>query len=140
MLVLVDEDAVPPAEPPAEEVQLLAKLRVVVPPGVAGERPLLGGGRGPVGVVTERRRHHSPGALEEALGMTGDLGLGHGEAHAGEQAAFPPFADVALRLLVGADRRRPDDVDPELPGRALELPLRHEAEGSSRNRPVRMAA
>ena len=63
--------------------------------------------------------------------MTGDLGLGHREAHAGEEAARPPLADVALGAVVGLGRRRTDDVDPELAGDALELPLGHEKDGST---------
>ena len=58
--------------------------------------------------------------------MTGDLGLRHGEAHAGEQALGPSLANVALGLVVWGGRRRTDDVDPELAGTPLELALGHE--------------
>ena len=73
VVVLVDEDAVRAAEPPTECVEALPQERVVVAPGVPRQpplpRPRLGRGR----VVAERGREHRARALEQGLGVAGDL-------------------------------------------------------------------
>jgi hypothetical protein len=140
VLVLVDEDAEAASQALAQELELLPQLAVVVAPGVAWKPSFIRRRRGTGCEVAERRRDDRAGVLEERLGMAGNLGLRHRETHAREQAAVAPLADMPLGLLVGAHWRCPDDIDPELLGDALELALSHEAEGSSRNRPVRMAA
>ena len=53
--------------------------------------------------------------------MAGDGRLRHGEAHVREQAALAALANVSLGVLVGLSGRGADDVDPELPCKALEF-------------------
>jgi len=51
--------------------------------------------------------------------------MGHREAHAGEEAAATPLADVPLGLVVGLGRSRSDDVDTEFAGDSFKLALGH---------------
>ena len=92
---------------------------------------------GLVRVVAEGRRDDGARPRQECLRVAGDLRLRHREAHAGEEATRAALADVVLCFLVRLGRRRADDVDPELAGDALELPLRHEGDRSTENHDVR---
>ena len=125
VLVRVDEDAVVPAEPSAELVELRAQLRVAVEPGVARKAPRAGGPLRLGRVVAERGRDDRARTGQQRLGMTGALGLRHRELHVGEEPARPPVADVALRALVGDGRRRADGVEAELLGELLQFRAAH---------------
>ena len=126
VLVGVDQDAVRPAQPRAERIELLAELGVAVAPGVAGQAPLAGARRCRRRVVTERGGHDRPGARQQRLGVAGHLGLRHREAHVREQPAGAPFPDMQLGLRVRHGGRGSDRVDPELLGESVELDRRHD--------------
>ena len=114
MIVLVDEDPVAAAELSPERVELLAQLGVAVRPRIAGEPAFPDSWIVGVGVVTERRRDHGPGAWEQLLGVAGDLRPPRREAHRREETALLPLANVALRLRVMRGRRGADRVQAEL--------------------------
>jgi len=67
--------------------------------------------------------------------MARDLRPGHREAHASEEATRSALTDVPLGFLVRLGGCCSDDVDSELAGDAVKLPLRHEKDGSSTNSP-----
>ncbi|OLB24978.1 MAG: hypothetical protein AUH17_02795 [Actinobacteria bacterium 13_2_20CM_68_14] len=76
-------------------------------------------------VIAERSGNDGARVREQLLGMARDLGLGHREAHVGEEATRTPVADVLLGLFVGLCRRRADDVDAELIRQLLQLSSVH---------------
>jgi NADPH:quinone reductase-like Zn-dependent oxidoreductase len=121
MLVLVHEHEVLAAEPPPEEVELLAELGVVVAPGVARQAALARARARRRAVVAESGRDDRAGAWEQVLGMTGDVRPRHRETHIGEQAARFALADVSLGVLVGLGCSGPDDVDAELSGDPIQF-------------------
>ena len=127
VLVRVHEHAVGAAETRSELAELLAQLRVRVVPRVARQSPLARPRFLRRHVVAQRGRDHRPRFRQQPLGMARDLGLGHREAHVGEQASRATLGDRPLRLLVGSRRRRADRVDPELRGVPLELSGSHRA-------------
>ena len=57
--------------------------------------------------------------------MAGRLRLSHREAHVGEEAALPPFADVVLRLGVRGGGRGSNHIEPELGAQLLQLSRGH---------------
>ena len=114
VVVLVDEHAVGAAEPAAERVELPAQLVVAVGPGVASEPALPRSGLVRGRVVAERGRDHGARTRNESLRVARDLGPAGGEAHAREEAALTPVADVPFGRLVRLGRRGADCVEAEL--------------------------
>ena len=66
--------------------------------------------------------------------MTPDLGVRHGEAHAGEEAAPAPIADVLLGLLVRLSGGGSDHVDADLTCEVREFCLGHAGQGTQNPR------
>ena len=127
VLVLVDEHAVAAAELAAERIEALAQEGVVVAPRVAWQPPLPPLRLRALDPVAESGRDDRPRlAVQQQLGVAGDLGLRHREPHPGEEAALAALEDVRLGLLVRPGRGRADDVEAELRGSSAQPCGRHE--------------
>ena len=113
MLVRVYQHAMVAAKPPAELVQPLAQGRVGVPPRVARQPSVPRRRLAFAAPVAEGRRDDGASALDQRLGVARDFGPRHREAHVREEAALLPLADMALGVLVGRGRSRPDHVEPQ---------------------------
>jgi hypothetical protein len=125
VLIRVDEHAIGPAETAPEHVEVLAQLCVGVRPCVAREPAFSHVERLLGQPVAERRRHDAPGAGEQQLGMARLLRARHRELHACEEAALPPFDDVALGLGVRLRAGDTEHVEAELVAQPFDIPCCH---------------
>jgi len=114
VVVLVDEHAVFAAQAPPEGVELLPQVGIAVEPRIAGKSTLPGLDRLLLRVVAEPGRDDRLRIRHQRLGMAGDLGPCHREAHVGKEPAGAALPDLLLGLNVRCGRSGADDVDPEL--------------------------
>ena len=80
---------------------------------------------GLLGVIAERSGNDGARAGKKPLRMSGHLGLGHCEAHVGEEPARAALPDLLLRALIRLGRRSSDHVDAQVFGQLLQLPCPH---------------